>query len=209
MIHATDRAHVLRRITLMPILPILALSFSLAIPAQAALAQQHGDGGNHHDHTSSYAGLETRDIKSLSEEDVEALRQGRGWGLALPAELNGVPGPAHLLEMKDEIGLTEDQVSAIEAIYEEMRAEAIEAGERIMAAEAALDAAFANGGLEEEQLRDLIEEAEAARAELRFVHLLRHLSTPPLLTADQIQRYSELRGYGSDACSENAGAHCH
>lgn len=193
----------------MHILPTLSLSFSLFLSAQAAFAQQDGLGGNHRDHASAYAGLETRSIKSLSEEDIEALREGGGWGLALPAELNGVPGPAHLLEMQNELGLSEDQVSAIEAIHAEMRSEAISAGERFMAAEAALDAAFATADLDEDHLKHLIGEAEAARAELRLVHLSRHLSTPPLLTADQIQRYSELRGYGSEACSGTAEAHCH
>ena len=47
-----------------------------------------------------------------------------------------------------------------------------------------------------EALRDLIDSAAAARAELRFIHLSRHLETPYLLTAAQIARYSDLRGYG-------------
>ena len=51
-------------------------------------------------HPLPYAGLEARAIKSLSAADVQELRRGGGWGLALPAELNGVPGPAHLLELK-------------------------------------------------------------------------------------------------------------
>ncbi|TNC63130.1 hypothetical protein FHG71_19770 [Rubellimicrobium roseum] len=153
--------------------------------------------------------MEAREIKSLSGEDIEALREGRGWGLALAAELNGMPGPAHLLELKDELGLSEDQVRAIEAIHAEMRAEAIAAGERFMAAEAALDTAFAAGDLDEERLWHLIDAAEAARGDLRFVHLSRHLSTPPLLTRNQIRLYSELRGYGSGACSEAEGTQCH
>jgi len=93
----------------------------LAGPALAA--------GQEHAH-SPYAGMETRDIKSLSEDDIEELRRGGGWGLALAAELNGVPGPAHLLELRDEIGLTSDQIAAIEAIFSEMQAEAQEAGRR-------------------------------------------------------------------------------
>jgi len=32
---------------------------------------------------------------------------------------------------------------------------------------------------------------------LRFIHLSRSLETPPLLTTDQIARYSELRGDGA------------
>lgn len=44
---------------------------------------------------SHYAGLESRDIKALSTEDIEGLKSGRGMRMALPAELNGYPGPLH------------------------------------------------------------------------------------------------------------------
>ena len=47
-----------------------------------------------------YAGQETRVISSLSPEDQRALRAGEGGGLAKPAELNGYPGPAHVLELE-------------------------------------------------------------------------------------------------------------
>jgi len=160
----------------------------LAIPL-GAVAQHQGH--------SPYAGMEGREIKSLSAEDIEDLRAGRGWGLALAAELNGVPGPAHLLELQEEIGLSPEQVTAIEAIFAAMQAEAQAAGERLIAAEAAIEAGFRAGGLTPAALRDLIDAAATARAELRFIHLSRHLETPPLLTADQIARYNDLRGYGT------------
>lgn len=164
----------------------------LAIPV-SAVAQHQGH--------SPYAGIEGREIKSLSAEDVEDLRVGRGWGLALAAELNGVPGPAHLLELKDGIGLSPDQVLTIEAIFAAMQAEAQAAGERLIAAEAAIEAAFRAGDLTPEALRTLIDAAAEARANLRFIHLSRHLETPPLLTVEQIARYNELRGYdGADPC---------
>ena len=178
----------------------LALAFCiLAIPV-GAVAQHHGH--------SPYAGMEGREIKSLSAQDIEDLRAGRGWGLALAAELNGVPGPAHLLELKDRIGLSPEQVTAIEAIFAAMQAEANAAGERLIAAEAAIEAAFRNGDLSSEALRDLIDTAAAARAALRFIHLSRHLETPPLLTAGQIARYNELRGYGAaDPCANVPEGH--
>src|SRR5580658_1033453 len=53
-----------------------------------------------------YAGQQMRDIKALSSDDVADLLAGRGMGLAKPAELNHYPGPAHLLEMKDQLGLS-------------------------------------------------------------------------------------------------------
>jgi hypothetical protein len=44
----------------------------------------------------------------------------------------------------------------------------------------------------------LVDHALGTLAELRFIHLTRHLETPPLLTSDQIARYNDLRGYGAD-----------
>jgi Alpha-acetolactate decarboxylase len=151
---------------------------------------------------SPYAGMESREIKSLSAEDIEDLRAGRGWGLALAAELNGVPGPSHLLELQEDLGLSPDQIASIEAIFAAMNTEARKAGARLIAAEAAIEAGFRAGDLTPETLRDLIEMAATARAELRFIHLSRHLETPPLLTAAQISRYNDLRGYGAaDPCT--------
>jgi hypothetical protein len=174
----------------------------LVLTPAGLVAQDHSHGS-----MSPYAGFETRAIKSLSDADMDELKRGGGWGLALPAELNGMPGPAHLLELKDEIGLSADQIAEIEAIYDEMKIEAIAAGRRFIAAEAAIEQAFAVGGTDAEQLRMLIDQSAAARSELRFVHLSRHLMTPPLLTAQQIQRYKVLRGYAADPCAEVPAGH--
>ena len=129
-----------------------ALALIAALPVEAA-AQQHGH--------SPYAGLEGREIKSLSKDDLEELRHGAGWGMALPAELNGVPGPAHLLELQDEIGLDSAQVEAIEAIFAEMQAEAKEAGARFIEAEVALEEAFREGNVTGDRLRRLVAAAAA------------------------------------------------
>ncbi len=182
---------------------LLTLSLALVIVAIPALSPAQG----HSDHASPYAGFETRTIKGLSETDIEELRRGGGWGLALAAELNGAPGPAHLLELRDEIPLLADQVAAIQAIFAEMQDEAIEAGSRLIEAEAAIETAFGAGEFDDSRLRSLIAEAEATRAELRFIHLSRHLSTPPLLSADQIARYNTLRGYGSSPCANVPEGH--
>lgn len=156
---------------------------------------------------SPYAGEQTRAIASLSEEDLAELARGGGWGLARAAELNSVPGPAHLLELADEIGLDADQRAAIEVIRDEMRADAITAGERFVAAERALHAAFTDDVPDAETLARLVEEAGAARADLRFVHLSAHLRTTPLLAPDQIERYAILRGYADDPCESVPEGH--
>ena len=156
---------------------------------------------------SPYAGQESRLLKSLSQEDIAELRHGRGWGLAKVAELNGVPGPAHLLELKNEIPLSAGQASAISAIFEGMRADAIAEGERLITREQALDEAFRARNITNESLRKMLADIEESRSVLRYIHLAAHLSTSALLTEDQIARYDALRGYGSDICANTPQGH--
>ena len=176
----------------------------MAFP-NVALSQTHD--GSHGPTPSAYAGEETRLIKSLSEQDLEEIARGGGWGLARAAELNGVPGPTHLLELAEDIGLTEQQRSDIEAIRAQMQADAIAAGERFVAAERALDDAFQQGPPDAEALEQLVAESGQARAALRLVHLNAHLLTLPLLTDAQVSQYSVLRGYSDDPCATVPDGH--
>ncbi|MBT8328528.1 MAG: Spy/CpxP family protein refolding chaperone [Desulfofustis sp.] len=173
----------------MRILLLLVTVLLLPLSANAA---------SHDSHRSEYAGEEHREIKSLSEADIDELRDGGGWGLALAAELNGVPGPVHLLEMKKEIRLSPEQIGQIEALFEQMRGQAIELGTTLIDLERELNSQFAEGTINEKLLRDLLEQIAQVRAQLRFVHLSTHLKTPDILTTEQIARYNELRGYSSD-----------
>ncbi len=184
---------------LRPLIIMTALCVPLLGSAQTSHSTHaHGDNAAA---ATPYAGFEQRDIKSLSEQDLVELREGSGWGLALAAELNGKPGPSHLLELSEPLQLTPEQVTAIEQIYAEMKAQAQLAGERYIEAEAAIEAGFRQDQLSPEKLRELITTAAQARADLRYVHLSRHLETPPLLTPEQIERYNTLRGYTTqDPC---------
>jgi Spy/CpxP family protein refolding chaperone len=151
--------------------------------------------------------MQNRAIKSLSDNDLHELRRGGGWGLALAAELNGMPGPAHLLELKDKIPLAPDQVAQTQALLDEMRKAAIPTGERLIAAEKALEAAFATGKVDESSLRRLLADAESARTELRFIHLSQHYKTVRFLKPEQIKRYNILRGYAEDPCKNIPAGH--
>ena len=175
---------------------------ALATLPGAALAQHGG-----HGQASPYAGEEARDIKSLSAADIAELRRGGGWGLAKAAELNGVPGPAHLLELKDEIALSADQIAAISAIFAAMQADAIGEGERLIAREQALDQAFRARRVTDESLRRMLAAIEESRSALRYIHLAAHLATPPLLAEQQIARYIALRGYAADPCQDAPAGH--
>ena len=68
-------------------------------------------------------------------------------GIALPAELNGYPGPRHVLELADELDLPRIS-GANRAAFEDMRRKAIDLGEQIVELEAALDELFASGTAE-------------------------------------------------------------
>jgi hypothetical protein len=145
---------------------------TLAISIPLSISAQHNHGVQ-----TPYAGMQNRAIKSLSDNDIKELRRGGGWGLALAAELNGMPGPAHMLELKEQIALNQDQVTKTQALLDDMRKAAIPTGERLIAAELALENAFAKGAVEEASLRRLLAEAESARTELRFIHLSQHYKT--------------------------------
>ena len=97
----------------------LSILAATSLVATTACATSHGADHSGHSQVSKYAGQEGRAIKSLSVDDIAELQRG-GWGLAKAAELNGVPGPAHLLEMKNEVSLTVEQVGSIEVIYADM-----------------------------------------------------------------------------------------
>ena len=178
----------------------LLLALALSMPL-SGLAQH-----NHGSHM-PYAGMQNRAIKSLSDNDIKELRRGGGWGLALAAELNGMPGPAHLLELKDQIPLTQEQVTQTQALFDDMRKAAISTGERLIAAETAVEAAFAKGAVDELVLRRLLTEAESARTELRFIHLSQHYKTVEYLSPEQIKRYNVLRGYAEDPCKSVPAGH--
>lgn len=182
---------------------LLGTTIPLMANAQDSPHGHRADHGQHHNGMeqnastpSSYVGQHHRPIKSLSATDLAELQKGGGWGLAKAAELNGVPGPAHLLELSDQIPLSADQHATITALYADMKENAIIEGNRLIKAEAALDAAFKVGDLTAEELERLINTITQSLGRLRFVHLSAHLKTPEILSPDQIARYNSLRGYG-------------
>jgi len=119
-------------------------------------------------HTSKYIGEEHRKIKSLSTDDIVELKKGGGWGLAKAAELNGVPGPVHILEMEDKINLTKDQKMKVQKIYNEMKAEAMSLGEQLIHLEEELNNHFANRTINQALLKKLVHEIENVRSKLRI-----------------------------------------
>lgn len=173
------------------ILPMIAIAFT----AQAS--------GNQHTHTSKYVGQEQRAIKSLSPEDISELRRGGGWGLAKAAELNGVPGPAHLLELKDEIPIAAAQIEIIDEIFNRMKSQAIAQGEKLIGLEQQLEGYFKDRTATDAILHTSLGRIAEARSNLRYIHLATHLEMLEILSETQIAKYNTLRGYAHSSPCEN------
>jgi Spy/CpxP family protein refolding chaperone len=163
-----------------------ALAIGLVGVAPAAWAQTH----------QPYAGLQARPVKALSDQQIADLRAGRGMGLALAAELNGYPGPMHVLELATPLGLSDDQRAKVTALFDAMKQEAVALGERLIAAETALDRQFADKTITSSGLTEATRDIASLQGELRLAHLKYHLATLELLTPEQAARYATLRGYG-------------
>ena len=151
-----------------------------------------------HQHTqrsNPYGELQSRDIKALSPEQVADLREGRGMGASLPAEMNGVPGPLHVLELKERLKVTPQQQAALQGITEDMKAAAQRLGEQVIAAEGELDRAFKTRTADEKIIREATGRIASLNGELRATHLVAHLRTRQLLTDQQVTLYNVARGY--------------
>ncbi len=148
---------------------------------------------------SPYAGFEQRPIKALSAQQIDDLRAGRGMSLALAAELNGFPGPLHVLELAKGLNLSDAQRAAVQELLTKMKAETVPIGERLIVQEADLDRLFASRTVTPASLAASMGAIGAIQAALRHAHLKYHLSTLEVLTSDQVRRYVELRGYAGAA----------
>jgi hypothetical protein len=92
-----------------------------------------------HAETSPYAEMQNRGLKALSEQQIKDLREGRGMGMALAAELNGYPGPAQVLELAGARDVSKTQRDRTQALFEEVQKTAIPPGKQLLAKVTELD----------------------------------------------------------------------
>jgi hypothetical protein len=149
----------------------------------------------HQHNQTPYAGLHQRPVKALSDAQVADLKAGRGMGLALAGELNGYPGPLHVIELADQLALSNEQRQRMQQLFDAMKAEAIPVGEALIEQERQLDREFAEQRISLVSLDRLTLQIGETQAKLRAVHLKYHLTTAELLSIHQRHRYAELRGY--------------
>ena len=133
------------------------------------------------------------------------MAAGRGMGLARAGELNHYPGPAHVLDLWDRLGLTPGQVGAVQASFGRMEAAAKPLGAELIRRERALDDLFKAGTVTPEALAAETQAIAAVQGRLRAVHLAAHLEMRAVLRAEQVAAYDALRGYGGPGAGPDGG----
>jgi Spy/CpxP family protein refolding chaperone len=164
---------------------LLVLIMFFMTPALAVA--QHGH--------SPYAGQEKRAIKTLSEEEIQALLSGQGMGLAKAAELNHYPGPRHVLDLATPLQLSEAQRTETQQIYDRMHQEAVRLGALIVDKERELEHLFAAEAVDSQTLQSLTKQIAQLQGGLRLAHLQAHVEMKRVLSREQIDVYDALRGY--------------
>ncbi len=160
----------------------------------AACGEKHGNHAQHNQH-SSYSGEEKRAIKSLSDDDVKNYLEGKGMGLAKAAELNGYPGPMHVLENESGLELSAEQKKAVQDSFDRMKQKAVELGKQIVENEKELDALFGRSKITSEILQSKTQKIAELQGDLRNAHLQAHLEMKKVLSPEQVEKYNRLRGY--------------
>jgi hypothetical protein len=171
----------------------IALGIAIVLAASIAALAQH----SHKQPAASaqpYAGQDKRAVAMLTEEEVAGFLAGRGMGLAKSGEVNGFPGPMHVLELGEQLQLSQVQRAAVNAAFDTMKAKAVALGQRYVDAEMAVDQAFkANAAAPVIEAR--VAAANQLLGEIRMAHLAAHIAITPVLSEAQRSKYAELRGY--------------
>jgi len=177
------------------VLVLVVITLSCAHQSDPADPHAGHDMGNHSAVGAGYSDMMGRDIKALSKEELAGLMDGMGLGMALPAELNGYPGPMHVLELKDKLSLTAEQIEKTQTLFNEVKAETKKLGAELVEAERKLDLLFKEKKADDESVSAAAEQAGILRGRLRATHLKFHLRMMDVLTSEQVAKYQELRGY--------------
>ena len=178
--------------------------FYLLLPILAILSFGCSHDKHSNQQKSQYSGQEAREIKALTTQEVEGYLNGMGMGLAKVAELNQYPGPKHVLELADQLELSEQQREETEALIDQMKEEAVDKGKTYIAKERELNQLFESGEASSLTVDSLLVEIGKIKGSLRAVHVTTHIDMREILTSEQINTYDELRGYGYGDGDDNS-----
>ena len=179
-----------------------ALLVAISLVSSPAVAQEHGEsdgdmGGKHQMHGQAQGGMQGMDggmLGGVSAQEKEALLKGAGLGAGMIAMMNGYPGPKHVLEMGDELGLTAEQRESIGKTYGKVKAESVEFGTELVEKDEKLTALFASGSVSTGEVEKLSREIGELQGRVRAAHLNAHVETYDALTPAQREQLSSMQG---------------
>jgi Spy/CpxP family protein refolding chaperone len=131
-------------------------------------------------------------LGGMSDADKQSLKAGEGLGAGRLAMMNGYPGPRHVLEMGDELALTDAQKESIGTIFAEAKAGFAKMGAELVQKEEALEAMFAAGSVDVDEMEELAAEIGELQGRLRAGHLAAHVRTKAALTAEQLEKIPSM-----------------
>jgi Spy/CpxP family protein refolding chaperone len=158
---------------------------------------------------STFIGQETRAINALSAQEVQDYLDGKGMGFAKAAELNQYPGPAHVLELAAPLNLTAEQKQRTQELFSRMQKKAANLGRMLVEEEQKLDRLFSTRTVTPDTLSAALERIGKLQGEVRLAHLEAHLTQAEILSATQISKYVQLRGYTGNPAGHDGQHHQH
>jgi len=171
---------------------VAALLVATAMPAAAQQGEQAAGPATEH------AGHQGRGQGGMRAREFRNLQQGRGMGMGRVADVNGYPGPMHVLEHAEALELTDGQSERTRELMTRVKTRAPELGKQVVDAEKRLEAMFAGGSVNAAKMDSLLMEIAELRAHLRSLHLTAHLDQAAVLTEVQLEKYKELRSTGNE-----------
>ncbi|MEM7053218.1 MAG: hypothetical protein AAF446_01590 [Pseudomonadota bacterium] len=138
-------------------------------------------------------------LQAMPERRFNGLLEGRGMGLARIANMKGYPGPMHVLEMAEQLGISDEQRAQTEQIMQRMRSTAKQRGRELIEAERRLEALFDGGLVQPSAVDAALLEIGMLQAQVRAAHLHAHIEQARVMTLSQIERYTELRASWREA----------
>jgi Spy/CpxP family protein refolding chaperone len=114
-----------------------------------------------------------------------------------------------VLDIGDQLELTDEQRQRTRVVYDRMRKDAVAAGEALIAAEAHLSRLFEMRHASYARVEAQTAVAAAQEARLRAVHLNAHLAMMEILSPAQVESYNRLRGYRPQPEQGGANPHQH
>lgn len=129
-----------------------------------------------------------------TDNEIQDLLDGEGISVSHDGELNQYPGPRQVLAAAEELALSPQQKTKIQAIYDRMRLDTVTVGRAIQEQERELEQLISTGG--STAAADLVvREVAEKHQKMRDIHLAAHVQVKNQLTPEQLEEYHRLHAH--------------